>query len=84
MFSRLCFNGAHCLRYYVTIPAESINHMTKIGLPDKILTLFESRIEINQILDNHIMITTEKVMSKRVSQRCYFISKEIVIINEYT
>lgn len=65
-FSRSCLNRAHCLGYNVTSPAESMNHMLKMGLPDKTLTLVESRIEFNQILENHIMITTEKVMSKRV------------------
>ncbi|KAK8893981.1 hypothetical protein M9Y10_022411 [Tritrichomonas musculus] len=66
MFARSCLNGAHCLGYNVTSPVERMNHMLKKGLPDKMLTLVESRIEFNQILENHIMITTEKIMSKRV------------------
>lgn len=39
MFARSCLNGSHCLRYNVTSPAESMNHMLKKGLPDKMLTL---------------------------------------------
>mgnify|MGYP001050602289 FL=1 len=66
MFARSCIDGAHCLGYNVTSPAESMNSMLKRSLPDRMLTLLQSRLEFNQILDNHLMLIEEKIETKRV------------------
>lgn len=66
MIACSCLNKARCLGYNVTSPAESMNNMIKKGLPDKTLSLVESRIEFQHIFDNHAMLTEEKAMSTRV------------------
>ena len=67
MFSRSCLNNTHCLGYNVTSPAESMNNMLKKNLPDRSLTLLESRIEFNSTLQNHKLLLQENLNRRRIT-----------------
>lgn len=75
MFSKSCLNGAHCLGYNVTSPAEYMNWLLSRGLSERNLSLVKSRIEFQCIFDSHLMLITGRLLSKKVQINSILLQK---------
>ena len=65
-FVRSCLECTHCIGYNVTSPAESMNNMLKRNLPDRHLSLLESRSEFQSTINNHYHLIEEQLFTRRL------------------